>query len=210
MYSFSNDPFSDGIWFYFWWVVPVAAVLLLSKSSMFKRLMAGLTVNLRARCHLDAERYHEYRNLDILCHGEHVHIDYVYVSRYGIFVVNTPNSQGRIWGCKHQDLWKQKFHKSETVFRNPLLENQEYIQTLSDKLLFSPRVFFSVVVFDKNCRFKTVMPDNVMEYGDFADYIAQYDEPILTELEVSQVRKTLETNEFDVVFDNRYAGSQAW
>ena len=40
----------------------------------------------------------EFRDLDYLSGGQHEQIDYVYVSCFGIFVVTTPNHQGRIWG----------------------------------------------------------------------------------------------------------------
>jgi len=100
-------------------------------------------------------------------------------------------------------MWTHKFHKSKTLFPNPLLKNQQYIRILAEKLHLPTRVFSSVVVFPGNCQFQTMMPDNVTEDSDFAEYISQYTETVLTPEEVKQIREVLEGYEFDLVFNRQ-------
>lgn len=48
-----------------------------------------------------------------------------------------------------------------------------------------------------------MMPDNVTEDSDFAEYISQYTEVVLMPEEVKQIREVLEGYEFDLVFNRR-------
>ncbi|ASK28428.1 nuclease-related domain-containing protein [Neisseria chenwenguii] len=200
------NPLSDGIFIHLWWMIPIAAVFFLANSLRNKKLVGRFTANFRAQCKLNAEIYHEINKLDVRSGSEHLQVDHVYISRHGIFVVNTPNQQGLIWGDKKDGLWTQRYHKSESQFPNPLRQNQRYIEALSKQLSLPQQVFFSVAVFGKNCRFQTMMPDNVVESFDFVEYVSQYEEILLSDEEVVQIRKTLETNEFDVVFAKQSVG----
>ncbi len=48
-----------------------------------------------------------------------------------------------------------------------------------------------------------MMPDNVTEDSDFAEYISQYTEVVLMPEEVKQIREVLEGYEFDLVFNRQ-------
>ena len=202
--------FSDGLFPYLWWIIPLAAAAYLSKSMLLKHFFERFAVNTQAQCRLDAEHYHEFRNLDIRSNGRHEQIDYVYVSRFGIFVVAAPGCQGRISGDSGGAFWREEYHKHKTDFPNPLLKNQMYIQALAKQLELSPSMFYSVVAVTGNCQFQSVMPDNVLDVADFADYIAQSGEEVLDDLEVARIKSALEVNEFDVVFSRTGFDKQAW
>ena len=70
--------FSDGLFPYLWWIIPLAAAAYLSKSMLLKHFFERFAVNTQAQCRLDAEHYYEFRNLDIRSNGRHEQIDYVY------------------------------------------------------------------------------------------------------------------------------------
>ncbi|EFC89343.1 hypothetical protein NEIMUCOT_04246 [Neisseria mucosa ATCC 25996] len=182
---------------------------LASKQDSVKRLVSRFAVNVRAQCYLDENSYHVFRHLDIRISGMHEQIDYVYVSRFGIFIVSTPNYQGRIWGDNGDGMWTQKFHRTKMLFPNPLAQNQRYIQALVRQLDLSPRLFYSVVVFSGNCQFQTMMPDNVIESTEFNEYIAQYGEIVLNDDKVAEIKEILESNEFDNVFGQNGSRSHA-
>lgn len=194
------QPFSDGILVYFLGVALLASVVKLLFGQRIKDFFGRFAVNLRAECKLDEQIYFCYRNLDIISNGRHEQADQVYVSPFGIFVVNTPNHQGRIWGGKGQ-FWQQKIHRKTIEFPNPLLQNQHHINALSERLSLPKEIFCSLVVFPKYCRFQTMMPDNVIEVSDFVQYVSQYDTPVLDEEQIAQVKAALEVSEFDAVFD---------
>lgn len=112
----SSFDFSDGLFAYLWWMIPVAAAAFLAQTRWLKNFAARFAVNVRAKCELDAGVYHAFPKLDVRLGGRHEQIDCVYVSRFGIFVVSTPNQQGRIWGDDGKGMWTQEFHKSQAQF----------------------------------------------------------------------------------------------
>lgn len=201
---------SDGLFVYLWWMIPVAVAAFLVKNRSLKDFGARFAVDVRAKCSLDDADYTVFPKLDIRRRGVHEQIDYVYVSRFGIFVVATPNCQGRIWGDDGSGMWTQVFHKTETKFPNPMLKNQQYIQILSEQLDVPQKMFYSAVVFAKSCQFQTMMPDNVMEMSDFEEFVSQYTEVVFTAEEIADIKSKLETSEFDVVFSRTDLQSQAW
>lgn len=205
----SGFMFSDGISGMAGCSLILILAALAVKQESVKRFIGRFAVNVRAQCHLDERVYHVLRQLEVRHSGGHEQIDYVYVSRFGIFIVSTPNYQGRIWGDNGDGMWTQKFYKTKMLFPNPLIQNQRYIQILARQLDLSPRLFYSVVVFAGNCQFQTMMPDNVIESSDFNEYIAQYDEVVLNDEKVAEIRECLESNEFDNVFGRNGFGSHA-
>ena len=50
-------------------------------------------------------------------------IDHVVVSIYGLFVIETKNMDGWIFGSAEQRTWRQQFFKKKFKFQNPLRQN---------------------------------------------------------------------------------------
>lgn len=196
------QPLSDDVAVYLWWLMALAVAVVAAKTVRKRRFMRQVMANWQAQCSLDGD-YHVFRNLEFHYRGKPEQADYVYVSRYGVFLVSAPAYQGKIWGDDGSGYWKHRFYQTESLFPNPLLRNQRHIQALSEKLSVSPRRFYSVVVFEKHCRFQTMMPDNVVDIDDFQEFVRQYDEAVLDDEEVKRIRIVLETSEFDAVFGDR-------
>jgi len=55
------------------------------------------------------------------------------VSEFGVFVVETKNMKGWIFGSPHQRLWTQKIFRSSHKFQNPLHQQEN-----RDRSIFSP------------------------------------------------------------------------
>jgi hypothetical protein len=60
------------------------------------------------------------------------------VSRYGVFVIETKNMKGWIFGDPQQKTWTQKIYRHTTKFQNPLLQNYNISNsyTVSDEFVF--------------------------------------------------------------------------
>jgi restriction system protein len=78
-------------------------------------------------------------------------IDHVLVSPFGIFVIETKNYKGWIFGSGKQAEWTQQIYKKKHRFQNPLRQNHLHVHSL--------------VFFTGQNEFKTVMPDNVINHG---------------------------------------------
>ena len=74
-------------------------------------------------------------------------IPHVVVSRFGIFIVNTKNIGGRIFGTDSDEKWIRRTSGKERYFRNPLGRCSMHISLLRSVTGLPSKVFFPVIVF---------------------------------------------------------------
>ncbi|MEP4079835.1 nuclease-related domain-containing protein [Haloferula sp.] len=141
---------------------------------------------------LDPERYHVHRDLYLPRPdgGGTTQIDHVVVSPYGVFVIETKNYRGWIFGSEKQKQWTQTIYKRKQRFQNPLHQNRLHVRALEVFLGLDRRKFHSVVVFIGGSTFKTPMPANVLDRG-FIRYISEFRDPLLDEPTVAMIRERL-------------------
>jgi restriction system protein len=121
-------------------------------------------------------------------------IDHVLISPYGIFVIETKDLGGWIFGGEHQKKWTQSFrsgwfHKNAFQFQNPIYQNYKHVKAVQNFLKIDSKSLFNVVVFAGNSRFMTEMPHNVRELHDFIPYIKSYREKIINDERVKEIGK---------------------
>ncbi|QYY37413.1 nuclease-related domain-containing protein [Ruficoccus sp. ZRK36] len=68
-------------------------------------------------------------------------IDHVIVSRVGIFVIETKNYSGWIFGGEKQAKWTQSLYGKKSSFQNPLHQNYRHIKCLSASMGVAGRPF---------------------------------------------------------------------
>jgi len=175
----------------FWWVIPLLLLLPLFRSAWFKGVAGEMMVNIIAKTSLNSDDYHLFRNVTIPVFGGTTQIDHIIVSRFGIFVVETKNMKGWIFGSEQQKAWTQQIFESKHQFQNPLHQNYKHTKTLELTLGLEPEKLFSVVVFVGGCTFKTAMPRDVTYGGGYISYIKSRTKVLLSEEEVQQVIKQI-------------------
>jgi hypothetical protein len=106
--------------------------------SKYKGWDGELTVKLMQWFYLDKKTYHVFNNV-ILPNfgGGTTQIDHIIVSVYGIFVVETKNMNGWIYGSEKDSKWTQVFFNKKYSFQNPLRQNYKHIKTISEILKIS-------------------------------------------------------------------------
>ncbi len=171
----------------YWWLIPLLIVVSLFKSAWFKGFIGEVMVNTSARLFLNKRDYHLIKNVTIPTEDGTTQIDHVIVSRFGVFVVETKNMKGWIFGSDRQKTWTQQIYKSKHRFQNPLHQNYKHTKTLEGALGIESEKLFSVVVFVGDSTFKTAMPENVTYGRGYIRYIKSKTRPLLTEREVQQV-----------------------
>jgi restriction system protein len=114
-------------------------------------------------------------------------IDHIIVSRYGVFVIETKNMKGWIFGSAQQKTWTQKIYRHTNTFQNPLHQNYKHTQTLQSALALDPDKLFSLIVFVGDSEFKTPMPDNVVSIGSYVRFIKSKTQLILSDNEVQAI-----------------------
>lgn len=181
----------------FWFLIPLvilAAVLkAVLKSAWFKGIMGEFIVNLSAKLFLDKQKYHLIKNVTLPTDDGSTQIDHVIVSKYGVFVIETKNMKGWIFGDPHQKTWTQKIYRHTSKFLNPLHQNYKHVKTLESLLDLNDHQLFSVVVFVGGCTFKTEMPDNVTYGRGYIRLIKSKTQAVLTESEVKEITNKIES-----------------
>jgi len=155
----------------YWWLLPLLLIAALFKSAWFKGFTGEVMVNMAARLFLDKNDYHLIKNVTIPTENGTTQIDHIIVSRFGVFVVETKNMKGWIFGSERQKTWTQQIYKSKHKFQNPLHQNYKHTKTLEAALSLESEKVFSVVVFVGDSTFKTTMPENVTHGGGYIRYI---------------------------------------
>lgn len=161
------------------------------KSAWFKGVMGELFVKFLAKVFLSKDKYHAVHNITLPTRDGTTQIDHVYVSRYGVFVVETKNMKGWIYGSEKQIFWTQKIFKKSFRFQNPIRQNYKHVRALV-MLVGEPIPIKSVIVFVGEAEFKTRMPANVTKGYGFIRYIKSFENPILTDRQVDRILRLIE------------------
>jgi len=136
---------------------------------------------------LDSKIYNKFNNVILQLPTRTTQIDHVVVSKYGVFVVETKNKDGWIFGGADQDQWIQTFFKNKFRFQNPLRQNYLHESSLANFLKLDRNKIHSVIVFWGDCEFKTDMPENVLLRNEYTRYIKSKKEEILSDYEVNEI-----------------------
>jgi hypothetical protein len=143
--------------------------VLIVKNVLTSRSVKGWLGEFRVRqvttTQLDTETYRQFHDVILPTADGTTQIDHIIVSEYGVFVIETKNMGGWIFGNPNQPKWTQTFGKSKHSFQNPLRQNYKHIKELESLLQIGEDKLFSVVVFTGDAEFKTDMPDNVIRSG---------------------------------------------
>jgi hypothetical protein len=112
-------------------------------------------------------------------------IDHIVVSRFGIFVIETKNYKGIIYGRERDTMWKQYINPNcKYQFMNPLHQNYGHVMAL--KALLDEDHIHSVVAF-KEGAFGNEMPDNVMQVSEVKNYIRGFRKPVISPVRVKKI-----------------------
>jgi hypothetical protein len=178
----------------FWWVFPLLIVGVVVKSPWFKGVLGEWLVRLSAKFFLDSKEYRPIHNVTLKTPNGTTQIDHIFVSRFGLFVVETKNYSGWIFGDEHQPMWTQKIFKKTSKFQNPLRQNYKHVKALETLLNLSSEKIHSVIVFVGGSEFKTKMPANVTYTGQYISYIKSKTEIFLSPSEVDAVVTAISTS----------------
>lgn len=173
--------------FKLWWFIPIILLIALFKTPWFKGMLGEALVKLAAKLWLPTHTYQPIHNVTLQTVDGTTQIDHIFVSRYGVFVVETKHMQGWIFGSEKQAQWTQKIYKQSFKFQNPLRQNYKHVKAVEQLLDLPEQWVHSVIVFSGDSTFKTTMPANVTQGIGYIHYIKSFQNPVLTEQEVIDV-----------------------
>jgi hypothetical protein len=185
--------FSSELGKLFLFFIPLILLVSFLKSPFFKGLFGEALVNWGIKFLLDKNLYHLFKNVTIPTDNGTTQIDHILVSKYGIFVLETKNMKGWIFGNPNQKTWTQVIYKHKNKFQNPLHQNYKHVKELESCMGVEGHKIFSVIVFIGDSTFKTEMPENVTYGMRCISYIKEKKEVLLTDEEVKRIIGKIES-----------------
>ena len=177
-----------------WWVVPIILIIGALKTPKVKGMIGELFVKLSAKTQLPEDIYHPIHNVTLPTADGTTQIDHIFVSKYGVFVVETKNMKGWIFGSVKQASWTQQIYRVKNKFQNPLRQNYKHVKTLEAALDIPSDTIKSIVAFTGASTFKTSMPANVTQGTGYIHYIKSFsDKEILNESQIQSVIKKIQS-----------------
>lgn len=161
-------------------VILLLLVITFFRSPVGKGILGEYLVNIAIKLLLDKKKYFLLKDVTLPAAEGTTQIDHVIVSAYGIFVIETKNMKGWIFGGEDQSTWTQKIYKKTHKFQNPLRQNYKHVKTLETLLKIHPSKIFSLITFVGDSTFKTPMPENVTQGIGFIRYIKNKQQIVLS------------------------------
>lgn len=135
---------------------------------------------------LDSQIYNRFHDTIIPSSNGTTQIDHILVSRYGIFIVETKNKDGWIFGSEDQASWTQVLYGKKYSFQNPLRQTYRQKKILAQFIQVDDSLIHTVIYFAGDSKFKTQLPPNVLNSG-IGSYIKNFSELVLSQDEVYRI-----------------------
>ena len=146
---------------------------------------------------LPSSEYRRYHDVTLPTASGSTQIDHVFVSEFGIFVVETKNMNGWIYGTEKDRKWIQVFPGGQKYrFQNPLRQNYGHVKAIENALAgmgLAEGAVKSVVVFVGEAEFKRDLPENVIVGFGAARYIRSFRTRVLTKEQVAEICTVIES-----------------
>ncbi len=166
-----------------WLIVVFLPVVMVLKSPRFKGKFGESIVARSLRNRLDPEVYKVLNNVMIPDQaGGTTQIDHVVFSPFGVFVIETKNMKGWIFGNANSATWTQTIYRSKHKFQNPFRQNYKHIKCLAELTGLDERHLIHVIVFIGDCTMKTRenLPKALVTNGrELAAFIKRHQDAVL-------------------------------
>ncbi|MDC4168721.1 NERD domain-containing protein [Photobacterium damselae] len=173
-----------------WYLLPLLLIVSVFKSRWLKGIFGEFLVN-RLLSKLPESDYTLIKDVTLPTSDGTTQVDHIVVSKYGIFVVETKNMKGWIFGSARQKLWTQKIYRHSSKFQNPLHQNYKHIKALETLLGCSSDYLHSVIVFIGDSTFKTEMPPNVTYARGSIRYIQQFNKVVFSDKDYARLTDSI-------------------
>ncbi len=121
-------------------------------------------------------------------------IDHIVLSPYGIFVVETKNYAGWIFGNEKDKYWTQTFYNKKNRFYNPIRQNYGHVQAIKEILKDYKNIkFYPIIAFSRRCELREIKSSvPVLFDTDISNFIIRKNKEIfLNELDIANIYQIL-------------------
>lgn len=185
------------------WIFPLIILVIALKSPWGKGKTGELIVRIITKYSLNKNDYYHFHDLILPTLDGTTQIDHLFISKYGIFVVETKNMRGWIFGKENDKFWTQKIYKRSFKFQNPIHQNFKHIKAVESIVAVPLNCIHSVIVFVGDNKFKTKIPQNVTYGLEAVSYIKSFKDVVFSEKQVSEIVIKLGSGKIKNTFNAR-------
>lgn len=117
------------------------------------------------------DEYHVFNDVYIENQSNSSQIDHVVISPYGVFVIETKNYSGAIYGSENAEQWTEYLNGDGYKFRNPIKQNQSHVWAIKNTLHLTSSCIFPIVVFLNGADLRCNTTSTVLYTRNLRDYI---------------------------------------
>jgi hypothetical protein len=159
--------------------------------SIFKGWLGELKTSLKMKISLNRRKYSQFDSTILPSSNGTTQIDHILISKFGIFLIETKNTSGWIFGSEKDIKWTQVLFGHKYKFQNPLRQTYRQRRILAEFLSISESLIHPVIYFNGECKIKTPLPLNVIT-SNLTNYIKGFTETKLSKEEISRVKILME------------------
>lgn len=135
--------------------------------------------------------YKIFNDIYIYLKDKTVQIDHIIISKYGVFVIETKNYSGWIYGGETKEYWKENLYGKKYRFYNPLKQNYFHKKALENILRINGKDIIPVVVFVGDAEFINDIKGNIVYLYELENFIKRYNKIIFDDFTVQRLIKRL-------------------
>ncbi|ANH84188.1 nuclease-related domain-containing protein [Bacillus anthracis] len=156
---------------------------------------AGEKLVKRMLSKLDPKSYYVLHNVTVYTeYGDTTQIDHIVIAETGVFVVETKNYEGWIYGSEKAARWTQGIFRKKSSFQNPFHQNYKHIKAI-EWLIEQQLPCISMAAFHPKCSLKRVnvhsKEKHVKYLHNLQKCIESYTDVQLTNDEVQHIYHTI-------------------
>jgi restriction system protein len=204
MNTIDMSPILAPLWNVAYFLIFAAVIAGVLRSPIVKGWFGEAQGALAKHLLLNKDIYTSLHNITIPTSNGTTQIDHVVVSKYGIFVIETKNMKGWIFGDEKSPQWTQNLFGRKFRFQNPLHQNYRHIRALAEFLKLDDTNFHSVVMFWGDAQFKTDMPENVLTAG-YTSYIKRKQKVLFSDDDVRSIVSVIQAGALPKTWATRTA-----
>lgn len=138
------------------------------------------------------DEYYLLNDIVLQRNGYSVQIDHVVISPYGIFVIETKNYTGWIYGNDDCDQWTKNVYGYRYFFGNPIKQNHSHVKALANLFCMSENSFIPIVVFLDWANLRCNTNATVIYASQLLDEIYSHCNSVMTLADVQQLATILD------------------
>lgn len=177
----------------YWYLPVIALIILFLKTPFVKGWIGEKLVHITVKNIVKDKNGILLNNLILPAETDTTQVDHVVMIPSGIYVIETKNMKGWIFGDAKSKNWTQQIYKHKSKFQNPLHQNFKHLKTIQSLLNIEEPMIHNIVVFVGSAEFKTEKPNNVFGLFKLRTFLKKQNDDNLTTIQIEEFATILTT-----------------